>query len=144
METSTKYPLLTESKVHATGDEDEDDQGIGFRISSDHHVQPVQLINGGWKSAIYIIGVEVAERFSFYGTSGNLITYLIDVLGHQSTTKDAQNVNIWSGVATLLPFLGAIIADSYLGRLNIILISFFIYIMVGYTYLITLKCICFS
>ncbi|RZC61420.1 hypothetical protein C5167_023202 [Papaver somniferum] len=126
MESSTKNPLLTDNNVHVNGDAD--DQGIGLRISSDQHAQPVQLIKGGWKSAIYIIGVEVAERFAFYGTSGNLITYLTDVLG-QSTAKAAQNVNVWSGVATLLPLLGAIIADSYLGRFNTILISSIIYVM---------------
>ncbi|KAI3976565.1 hypothetical protein MKX01_008423 [Papaver californicum] len=123
MESSTRYPLLMDSNVHVN-----DDQGIGLNISIDQHEQPVQVIKGGWKSSIYIIGVEVAERFAFYGTSGNLITYLTDVLG-ESTAKAAQNVNIWSGVATLLPLLGAIIADSYLGRFNTILISSFIYIM---------------
>ncbi|XP_026387000.1 protein NRT1/ PTR FAMILY 5.4-like [Papaver somniferum] len=125
MESSTRYPLLTDN-AHVNGDGD--DRGIGLKISSHQHEQPVQLVKGGWKSAIYIIGVEVAERFAFYGTSGNLITYLIDVLG-QSTAKAAQNVNIWSGVATLLPLLGAIIADSYLGRFNTIIVSSFIYIM---------------
>ncbi|KAI3883532.1 hypothetical protein MKX03_010545, partial [Papaver bracteatum] len=54
MESSTKYPLLTESKVHVNNG-DEDDQGIGLRISSDQHEQSVQLIKGGWKSAIYVI-----------------------------------------------------------------------------------------
>ncbi|KAE9459703.1 hypothetical protein C3L33_08384, partial [Rhododendron williamsianum] len=31
---------------------------------------------GGWKSAIFIIFVEMAERFAYYGVSGNLIMYL--------------------------------------------------------------------
>ncbi|MCL7034760.1 hypothetical protein MKW94_000758 [Papaver nudicaule] len=83
---------------------------------------------GGWKSSIYIIGVEVAERFAYYGTSGNLITYLNNVLG-ESTATAAKNVNVWSGVATLLPLLGAFMADSFLGRFNTILISSIIYIM---------------
>ncbi|MCL7051587.1 hypothetical protein MKW94_030232 [Papaver nudicaule] len=126
MESSTKYSLLTKSNVDVN--DDDDDQVMGLKISSGQHEQPVQVIKGGWKSSIYIIGVEVAERFAFYGTSGNLITYLTDVLG-ESTAKAAQNVNIWSGVATLLPLLGAMIADSYLGRFNTILISSFIYIM---------------
>ncbi|RZC61421.1 hypothetical protein C5167_023163 [Papaver somniferum] len=125
MEDSTKYPLLTDNNILV--DDEDDDQGVGLKISIDHH-KPVQVIKGGWKSAIYIIGVEVAERFAFAGTSGNLITYLTDVLG-QSTAEAAQKVNVWSGVATLLPILGAIIADSYLGRFDTILISSIIYIM---------------
>ncbi|KAK9140190.1 hypothetical protein Scep_009871 [Stephania cephalantha] len=34
----------------------------------------------------------------------------------QSTAIAANNVNAWSGVATLTPLLGTFIADSYLGR----------------------------
>ncbi|OVA06685.1 Proton-dependent oligopeptide transporter family [Macleaya cordata] len=64
-----------------------------------------KVIKGGWISAIYIIG--------------------------ESTVTAAKNINVWSGVATLLPLLGAFIADSYLGRFNTILISSLIYIMVG-------------
>ncbi|RZC61424.1 hypothetical protein C5167_023180 [Papaver somniferum] len=125
MESSTRYPLLTDSNG------DQDDPSIRLKISNDQYEQPVQGRKGGWKSAIYIIGfrnssevhiivwhelgVEVAERFAFAGTSGNLITYLTDILG-ESTARASQNVNVWSGVATLLPLLGAIIADSYLGR----------------------------
>ncbi|RZC58072.1 hypothetical protein C5167_005377 [Papaver somniferum] len=123
MVSSTRYPLLTDSNV-----DDQDDPSIRLKISNDQYEQPVQGRKGGWKSAIHIIGVEVAERFAFAGTSGNLITYLTDVLG-QSTARAAQNVNVWSGVATLLPLLGAIIADSYLGRFKTIIISSFIYVM---------------
>ncbi|XP_043692539.1 protein NRT1/ PTR FAMILY 5.4-like [Telopea speciosissima] len=82
---------------------------------------------GGWRSAIFIIWVEVAERFAYYGMSGNLITYLTNVLKEPTATA-AKNVNIWSGIATLLPLVGAFMADSYLGRFNTILFSSFIYI----------------
>lgn len=74
--------------------------------------------------------VEVAERFSYYGVSGNLITYLTNVLG-QPTATAAKNVNIWSGVSMVSPILGAIVADSYLGRFKTIIISSIIYFMVG-------------
>lgn len=74
--------------------------------------------------------VEVAERFSYYGVSGNLITYLTIVLG-QPTATAAKNVNIWSGVSMVSPILGAIVADSYLGRFKTIIISSIIYFMVG-------------
>ncbi|KAK9095940.1 hypothetical protein Sjap_021437 [Stephania japonica] len=85
--------------------------------------------SGGWRSAGFIIGVEIAERFVFYGIICNLITYLTGHLG-QSTATAAKNVNAWSGVATLTPLLGAFIADSYLGRYQIILYSSLLYVLV--------------
>ncbi|XP_058091260.1 protein NRT1/ PTR FAMILY 5.10-like [Magnolia sinica] len=98
----------------------------------DHQYEVDQAVEsrptGGWRSAIYIIGVEVAERFAFNGISGNLIMYLTVVL-NESTVSAAKNVNIWSGVSTLLPLLGAFIADSYLGRYRTILISSLIYLL---------------
>ncbi|KAF8403630.1 hypothetical protein HHK36_011734 [Tetracentron sinense] len=87
-----------------------------------------EFSQGGWRSAIFIIGVEVAERFAYYGMSGNLITYLTNVL-HQSTATAAKNVNTWYGVSALLPLLGAFIADTYLGRFKTIIFASLIYIV---------------
>ncbi|PWA38797.1 proton-dependent oligopeptide transporter family [Artemisia annua] len=72
---------------------------------------------------MFYAGVDVAERFAYYGVKANLITYLTGPLG-QSTATAAKNVNIWSGTASLLPLVGAFIADGFLGRyLTIILAS---------------------
>ncbi|KAI9115254.1 hypothetical protein K1719_013573 [Acacia pycnantha] len=83
---------------------------------------------GGWSAAIFIIFVEMAERFAFYGLSGNLVTYLTNVLG-ETTAVAAKNVNTWVGVSLVFPLVGAYIADAYLGRFNTIFVSSIIYFL---------------
>ncbi|XAR63529.1 hypothetical protein NMG60_11023492 [Bertholletia excelsa] len=92
------------------------------------HQNQTSRSKGGWKSAIFIIFVETAERFAYYGVSGNLITYLTNVLG-QPTATAAKNVNVWHGVSAIFPLFGAFLADSYLGRFNTILLSSTIYLL---------------
>ncbi|XP_038877113.1 protein NRT1/ PTR FAMILY 5.10 [Benincasa hispida] len=95
----------------------------------DYNGHPVCRSNsGGWRSAALIIGVEVAERFAYYGVSSNLINFLTDQL-QQSTATAAKNVNAWSGTASLLPLLGAFLADSFLGRYRTIVLSSALYIL---------------
>lgn len=70
---------------------------------------------GGWAACAFIIGYELIERVAYYGITANLVLYLTDEL-RMGTASATQNVNNWVGTTTVLPILGAFIADEYWGR----------------------------
>ncbi|KAL3830325.1 hypothetical protein ACJIZ3_019127 [Penstemon smallii] len=88
----------------------------------------VRSKSGCWKSSAFLIGVGVAERFAYYGISSNLVSYLTGSMG-QSTAAAASSVNAWYGTASLLPILGAFVADSFSGRYRTIIVASVLYVL---------------
>lgn len=98
--------------------------------SLDHRGRPSR-----WTAAAFVVAVEIAERFAFYGIGTNLITYLTGEMG-QSMATAAENVNLWIGTASLLPLLAASLADSFLGRYLTIVIASALYILVCFFFVV--------
>ncbi|CAN1824165.1 Protein NRT1/ PTR FAMILY 8.2 [Linum perenne] len=64
---------------------------------------------------------EVAERLAFYAIVVNMVTYLVLEM-RQTLPTAVTHVNDWIGAAYVLTFLGAFLADAYLGRFRTIMI----------------------
>ncbi|XP_010521166.1 PREDICTED: protein NRT1/ PTR FAMILY 5.14-like [Tarenaya hassleriana] len=109
---------------------DEKTLGEGYASSAVNHrgIPAEKSSTGGWRSAWFIIGVEVAERFAYFGIGSNLINYLTGHIG-LSTAAASANVNAWVGTGAILPVLGAFVADAYLGRFRTIVVSSLIYVV---------------
>ncbi|UPQ97781.1 proton-dependent oligopeptide transporter [Chloropicon primus] len=76
----------------------------------------------------FILGNELCERLAYYGLSTNLVVYFHQVLG-MGTAQANTHVNIWMGTCYVTPILGAIAADSYLGRYKTIMVFSSIYLV---------------
>ncbi|KAF4393456.1 hypothetical protein F8388_023260 [Cannabis sativa] len=114
---------VTPMKPDNNGQYDDQDNTNNNKLSTTQ----TKPSKGGWNAALFIIFVEVADRFAFYGLAGNLIMYLTNILRQPMATA-AKNVNFWVGVSSLFPILGALLADSFLGRFHTILFSSIIYL----------------
>ncbi len=82
----------------------------------------------------FIIGNELAERFSFYGMRSILLAYMTVHLAQPDGALDifeAKEAEAWIhlfvGSAYLFPILGGLLADAFLGKYKTILILSFVY-----------------
>eukprot|EP00249_Psilotum_nudum_P012260 c23677_g1_i2 orf=364-1365(+) len=70
---------------------------------------------GGWRAVPLIFGTELCERIASLGLQRNLVTYFVKKM-NLSNPKSANMVSNFVGTLYLTPFVGAFMADSYLGR----------------------------
>nr|XP_043620702.1 protein NRT1/ PTR FAMILY 5.6-like [Erigeron canadensis] len=106
-----------------------DEQKWVYDSSFDHRGRtPLRASTGAWKAALFVIAIEFAERLSYFGIATSLIIYLTKVI-HQDVKTSAKSANQWTGVTTLMPLVGGFLADGYLGRFPMVLLSSIIYLM---------------
>ncbi|KAL6843844.1 hypothetical protein ACP4OV_026415 [Aristida adscensionis] len=82
----------------------------------------------GSKAPAIVLGFECLESTAFNGIGTNLVVYLETVL-HGSNLASASNVTSWFGTSYLTPIFGAIIADTFWGNYNTILVSLVVYLL---------------
>ena len=82
----------------------------------------------------YIVGNEAAERFSYYGMRGILVVfmtkYLLDSSGQLAVMDDTEArywYHLFLSAAYVFPLLGAVLADSLLGKYATIMLLSIVY-----------------
>jgi len=70
------------------------------------------------------------EELAYFGIQFNLVTFLKTVL-HDSNVTAARNYTNWQGTCYIAPLVGAIVADSYLGRYLTTVAFFTVYLLVS-------------
>lgn len=88
------------------------------------------------KSIPYIIGNEIAERFSFYGLRSIMVTYMAvaffnptlnPALTAEADAKANQMSHMFVTLAYFMPLVGAIMADWFFGKYRVILFVSILY-----------------
>ena len=100
----------------------------------DKYLTSPRASKGMPKGIPYIIGNELAERFSFYGMKCILVVfmtkYLMDNNGNYNTMSNAEATywyHLFTSAVYYTPILGAIISDVFLGKYKTILILSIVY-----------------
>ena len=88
------------------------------------------------KSVPFIIGSEIAERFSFYGLRSIMVTYMAvaffnpsmnPLLTAEADAKANEMSHLFVTLAYFMPLVGAIMADWFFGKYRVILFVSIIY-----------------
>uniref|UniRef100_A0A7N0VHI3 Uncharacterized protein n=2 Tax=Kalanchoe fedtschenkoi TaxID=63787 RepID=A0A7N0VHI3_KALFE len=83
---------------------------------SDQEQQQQQVRRkGGLITMPFIIANEAFEKVSSYGLLPNMILYLMEEYG-MTLAEGTQVIFLWSAATNFTPLVGALVADSYLGR----------------------------
>ncbi|GLU02453.1 hypothetical protein SLE2022_197030 [Rubroshorea leprosula] len=80
---------------------------------------------GGWITFPFIAATQMGLMLAVGGWMTNLIVYLIEEFNVKSIDATQIN-NILNGCINLLPIIGAILADSFLGSFSVVAISSFL------------------
>ncbi|KAK6129684.1 hypothetical protein DH2020_036550 [Rehmannia glutinosa] len=70
---------------------------------------------GGFRTLPFIIGNEALEKMATYGLAPNMTLYLMNEY-HMKMTSASNLLFFWSSATNFMPLLGALLADSFLGR----------------------------
>uniref|UniRef100_M8BXS0 Peptide transporter PTR2 n=1 Tax=Aegilops tauschii TaxID=37682 RepID=M8BXS0_AEGTA len=101
----------------------------GSKIDEESLRMPlIESKKSGSRAPAVVLGFECLESTAFNGVATNLVLYLESVL-HGSGLASASNVTTWIGTSFLTPVLGAILADTFWGNYNTILVSLVVYLM---------------
>ncbi|XP_068662530.1 protein NRT1/ PTR FAMILY 3.1-like [Aristolochia californica] len=81
---------------------------------------------GGFRTIPFILANEFCDRFATTGFQANMITYLTQEL-HMALVPASNTLTNFTGMASLTPIVGAVIADSFAGRFWTITVGSIIY-----------------
>ncbi|KAI3454083.1 hypothetical protein Pfo_010746 [Paulownia fortunei] len=70
---------------------------------------------GGFRTLPFIIGNEALEKMATFGLMPNMTLYLMKEY-HVEMTTASNLLFLWSSATNFMPLLGAMVADSFLGR----------------------------
>ncbi|VAI48298.1 unnamed protein product [Triticum turgidum subsp. durum] len=115
--------MRTSTYITSHGPKVQDDDSLQLQVPLLKHKK-----RGGSKAPAVILLFECLESTAFNGISTNLVVYLETVL-HGTNLASASNVATWFGTSYLTPVFGAIIADSFWGNYNTILVSLAVYLL---------------
>ncbi|KAG2568453.1 protein NRT1/ PTR FAMILY 8.3-like [Panicum virgatum] len=116
MERGRRSPRLPESRSPKTIE----DESLTVPLIQDKKT--------GSKAPAIVLGFQCLESTAFNGIGTNLVVYLETVL-HGTNVASASNVTSWFGTSYLTPVFGAIVADTFWGNYNTILVSLVIYLL---------------